>query len=333
MFDSLKAANRLRWDGSIRPFYEVYYLKLVDTQRRFSFWARYTVLAPKNPEEAPTASLWGIVSDPQLGVVALKKTYSLYEVDIFHQDHFIQILQNHLSVDKTYGVIEEDGKKIEWDLHFEDPTEALTLYPHNFLYTLPFPKTKFLEPRLSTFVSGSITVNEERIAFERLEAHQAHLWGTAYAQNWAWGNCNQFHEDASAVFEGLSAVIKLGPFRLKAHLFYFIWKNNEYKATGMWRWLKNKSTHNLLVWQFEAIASGYKFVGTIKRNTPDIIGVNYEGPNGEKRFCHSSMMATMELKVFEKQKKEWILVDTLTSHSAAFETVDPVADPLVSFVL
>lgn len=332
--DSVREGNRLRWDQHSVPFYEVYYLKCVDPKASWSFWARYTLLLPRRHSEAPTASLWGIFHKKGDKPLAFKRTRPLADIDIFHRDSFISIDDSYLALHQSTGFLEGDISRLSWHLDFEDPTISEHLYPHGFLYTGPFPRTKFLEPRFSTYVTGSIEVDGHRYAFEHLPAHQAHLWGTSYATRWAWGHCNQFDDAPDLVFEGLSAQVPLGPFKSPhLHLFHFLWEGKTYRATGLVKWFVNESTHDLLGWSFEAKAGGYLFHGVIKRDAADIIGVEYEGPSGEKRYCHSTMMAQMDLTISKKKSGLWKAVKKATSQKAAFETVEPVADTRVSFLL
>ncbi|MBI4411150.1 MAG: hypothetical protein HY541_01540 [Deltaproteobacteria bacterium] len=334
--------NRLRWDGKKSPFYEVYYLKITDAEKGWSFWARYTLLSPKKEMGKADAAIWGIFSrlsgQARLGnpaTVALKQIHPLFRIDPFHSERFIQIQENFLSLDAAVGELADSDHEIRWDLRFEDPTLSTALYPYPFLYRFPFPKTKFLEPRLSTHVSGRLTVDRETISLNHHRAHQAHLWGSAYARRWVWGNCNQFSEDPSAVFEGVVAQIKLGPIPSPPlALFYFIVEGREYRANSIVQWIKNDSTHDLLTWQFSAECGEVKFAGTVSRDIAAIAGVEYQGPNGERRYCHSSMFADMRLEMYRRQNKEWILAKHLTARkTAAFETVEPRPDPRVKFVL
>ncbi|MBI2338981.1 MAG: hypothetical protein HYU99_01240 [Deltaproteobacteria bacterium] len=339
--NTVSNGNRLRWDGKRNPFYEVYYLKIVDPDKGWSFWGRYTLCVPKKEREKATASVWGIFCRPSTSLragpttVALKQTYPLNRIDPFHSERFLQIQEDFLSLDSAVGRLGDSDHEIAWNLQFEDPTLSAGLYPYGFLYRGSFPKTKFLEPRLSTHVTGTLTIDKEVLRLFHHPAHQAHLWGTAYARRWVWGNCNQFEEDPTAVFEGLVAQIKLGPIPSPPlALFYFIVEGREYRANSIIRWIKNDSCHDLAVWQFEAISGETKFEGVVRRDVGSLTGVEYLGPNGERRFCHNTMMGDMELKISRKENKEWVFKKTLTARkTVAFETVEPKPDPRVKFVL
>ncbi len=342
--NTVLGGNFLRWDSRRKPFYEIYYLKLADPSGLWSFWARYTLTAPKKLKEGQAslgqANLWGIFvrrnSAENVDVTAIKKTYRLMDVDFVHSERFIDIGGGYLSLDAAKGVLQDSDHRLEWDLRFEDPSTSFCLYPSSWLYKLPFPKTKFLEPRLSTFVSGTIKKDHDEYHLEHHKASQAHLWGTQYARRWTWGNCNSFVEDPTALFEGFTAQVPLVGNKWVSpplSLFYFVFEGKTYRANGVWQWLKNKSRSSLLEWKFSATCGDTRFEGTVTRELADIVGLEYQGPRGEKRFCHNTMLASLKIQVLRARPKGWVPYKKLTSKSAAFETLEPEADPQVRFVL
>lgn len=335
LLNSVQEGNYLRWDGRRSPFYEIYYLRLLDPAKNWSFWIRYTLLSPTTKGILPSASLWAIFHEGGKPPIALKSTIPLHELDIFHADRFIQIRDSYLSLAQAVGELSDSDHHISWNLDFEDPTVSLALYPYRALYSLPFPRTKFLEPRFVTHVTGSITIDRLQIPVNQSRAHQAHLWGTAYARQWTWGFCDSFLEDPETRFEGLIARVSLGPFSSPPlRLFYFSWKGREFFINNLVHWRSVSGSEKLLEWQFEAQSGKTKFAGRLWREASDCVGLEYTGPSGEKRFCHNTMATDMELTLFERSGKEWVFVEKLTSSKgAAFETVEPSPDPHVHFVL
>lgn len=332
---TIQGGNKLKWDGKRRPFYEIYYIKVVHPQAQWSFWVRYTLLVPKDKTKQATAHVWAIFDHGVSGAVALKKSYALHEMDLLHSERFFQMGDDYLSLEGAHGGISGHRQEIAWHLEFEDPTQSMALYPHPVWYHLPFPKTKFIEPQWTTFLSGTIKANGVTHRLHHVPAHQAHIWGTQYARRWVWGHCNQFKEDPTAVFEGLVAQVPLGPVMSPPlSLFCFRWKDEIHAANQVWKWFTNESSHDLGQWQFTAMASPYQFVGHLTREPARLVGIEYEGPLGERRFCHNTMLAHMQLQVFKRSAKKWQLIQTLhAENTAAFETVEPRADSRVNFVL
>lgn len=321
---SVTLGNRLRWDGDKAPFYETYYIKFCDPKNEWSFWARYTVNIPHpNTGVAPMAALWAFFKEQNHELVAFKQEFPLVDLDIFHKQSFIQIGESCLSLDGCKGFIFEGNEEVQWELNFEDPTLSVKMFPHSLLYRLPFPKSKFMQPRASTFVTGYLNINGRRINLEHQAAHQAHIWGTAYADNWAWAHCNQFAEDESFSFEGLSAQVELGQkLSPRLGLFYFNFEDRLYPANSMLKWIKNAGYHDQNRWTFCCTSGELKFDGVITRDFRDVIPVMYKGPKLEKRYCHSTMMGDVSIKISKRKKSGWVDYKTLrASKSCAFEVV------------
>ncbi|EKD41540.1 MAG: hypothetical protein ACD_73C00671G0001 [uncultured bacterium] len=332
MITTVTQGNKLAFIGQKGPFYEVYYLKAASSDGAWSFWCRYTLLIPKDSFAPKEASLWGIFSAQNQKPIAIKKTFSLGELDILHTDSFIRLKDNFLSLDACQGAMADSQNTLSWDLQFEDPTLSANLYPHDFLYRCKFPKSKFVEPRWSTFISGTIKINHHKISLEHHEAHQAHIWGTQYATGWAWAHCNQFDAEG-LVFEGLTAQIPLGGFLSPPmSLFHFYYNGEYFPANKMRQWFGANSKYDLNGWHFEIFCRDYRFVGTIRRNRESVVGVKYFGPNGENRFCHNSSRCQMELSVYRASKK-LELIRKFESKSCAFETVDTKPHEGVNFLI
>ncbi len=331
---TVRDGNKLMGNTAKAPFYEVYYLKFADPEGTWSFWTRYSLMMPRRKNEPATATLWGIFYDSQSQTVALKKSHPLTEIDIVHRDSFIRIEDSFLSIDQCTGYLENKTQKISWQLDFEDPTHSACLYPYDFLYKSGFPKTKFIEPRLSTRVTGHFEINGKTTVVQQTPAHQAHIWGAEYATRWAWGHCNNFQDAPELVFEGLVAQVPLGPFDSpKMALFHFLWDGQYYPATGLIKWMTNKSQYDLLHWYFDVKSRDLRFIGTITRDPSKTVGVEYNGPNGEKRYCHNTNTATMEIQLLRKVSGHWERQRKFLSQAASFETVEPTPDTRVNFVL
>lgn len=322
------AANRLQFDGKKRPFFEIYYLKVVDPGQKMALWARYTLLSPASKSSLPTATLWGIFQAPGATPIALKKTLPLHEVDIFHKDFFIQIQDNYLSLDGARGHIGDSDHLIRWDLQFEDPNTLFALYPCRAMYSKMSPVTKFIEPRAHTFVTGSVHADQRAFHFTHHPAHQAHLWGKGYVHSWAWAHCNMFREDPDCWMEVLSARVKIGPLSAPAlKLAGIFYEDRLYQITNPLHWLKCPSQLGWAEWVIEVSFDLIRFVIRIHRDPADIFGVEYEGPRGEERTCYTSLQSHTEMKVYKRRpKKPWHLVKELTSQgTTSFETVETEA--------
>lgn len=333
----VKQDNRLRWESGQKPFYEIYYLKMVAPDNSWSFWCRYTLLSPKDPNSMGYAALWGIFFRRDLAtptIVALRKKYLLSQIDLFHSERFFDLGDSFLSLDGACGQLADSQHRLAWDFKFEDPTHSAALFYHPILYRLPFPSTKLIEPRASTHLSGYLTVDHQLYKLSGVKSHQAHIWGTRYSPSWFWTHCNQFKEDATAHFEGLSAVAQVASKNLPPiHLFYLYLDGEWLEANTLLHWFSNKASGQLLLWNFRVVVDGYLIEGEVSRQLSDIVAVEYEGPLGEKRYCHNSMLAQLKITISKKQSGEWKVYKILTSDAAAFETVSSQPESGLHYVL
>jgi len=332
---NIHQANALRWQKGPGPHSEVYYLKCCDPQGLWSFWFRYTLLIPENAKEEPTASLWGIFHHQKFGPLAIKKTYSLSETDVFHRDRFIQVGPGSLGIEGCNGLLEENGHRIEWNLHFDDPSLLAALYPHNFLYRGPFPKTKYIAPLWSTRFTGTLSIDDQVLRLDAIPGHQGHTWGTQYASRWAWFHGNSFKEDSEFILEGLIAQIPLGKkLSPPMKLLHFFYNGKRYAANGLIQWFRNKANYTDHELQFDVHADGKRFEGWVRRSPDLTVCVEYTGAWGEKRYCHNTNLADAEVRVYEKKGGQWSLEKTLTAHHAvSFENAEQEPLPGIIRVL
>jgi len=322
----VKLDNALVWQSGLNPFYEVYYLKLNGPD--WSFWARYTLSTSLPAHPGGAASVWAIFTDANGTKRAAKNTFDLSVHDVHHTEHFIQIGPSYLSLAEAIGQVEDAATPFKWDLAFEDPVTSLRLYPNALYYWLPFPRTKFTEPRLSTFVTGTLYVGDKKFSVQRAKCHQAHLWGEAYANDWSWANCIDFPDDESAFFEGLSARVPLGnSLSPPMSLFCVGFDEQIFRATSLCKSLwRNGSKVSGDEWQIRFISGLHRFDVQISRDPKLTAGVRYDGPNGEVRFCHNNGLANIEMIVSKLGLKGWREIAKLQAKQrCAFETVGPVA--------
>ena len=323
MLSSEEKNNLSQWIGQ-KPFYEVYYLKFNNLKDETALWLRYTLLVPKKRE--PEASLWGIFFDAKnpANNFFIKETVSAKQFKIERDFFYFSIGESSLFQDGAVGQMKQSSHTLQWDLHFSHET-SLNHYPSP-LYLLPYPKTKFLAPHLSMRVSGSVLIDGKRMLLDNVPGHQAHLWGTGQATRWAWANCNTFVEDPTAVFEGLTTQVKIGP-RLSPPLplFFFQIGGKHYAFNHSYHWKRNISHYDRQSWHLEAPAGNRYFVVNLWARPEDQMEVPYEDPTGSRRLCLNTKLADLQLDILEKKNGCWRMAKRLTAkRSAAFEVVETV---------
>src|SRR5262249_3999736 len=129
--------NLCQWDGQSAGHYEAWFLTLNQRSAGRGFWFRYTIEVPQATQKAltPQAKLWAACFDH-------KKAENL--LGLVHEcpiDHFttqkerfhLQIEEAMLSSSQTTGKIENDGRRIAWDLHFVPGAKTHQHIPRSFI--------------------------------------------------------------------------------------------------------------------------------------------------------------------------------------------------------
>lgn len=313
--------NLTRWRGQ-KPFYEVYYLKFNNLAEQTALWLRYTLLAP--PKRAMEASLWGIYFDAKNphNNFFVKETFPDTQTKIEREFFYFSIGDSALFQDGARGHMKQSSHTLEWDLHFT-PGVSLKHYPA-LMYILPLPKTRFLAPHLSMKISGSLVIDGRRTLLPDVPGHQAHLWGTEQGHRWAWANCNTFQEDPDAVFEALTAQVKIGPRLSPPISLLFFWVDGQrYAFQYPHHWFRNISRYDRQSWHLEASKGNRYFIVDLRARPEDQMEVPYEDPTGSHRLCLNTKLADLRLDVLKKSAGSWELTKRLTAkRSAAFEVVE-----------
>lgn len=321
-----ETANITRWNG--RPgHYEVYYIKFNHRESSTGCWIRYTLLAPFSG--SPVAELWGIFFDSNnpSNNRAVKNTFPVSEAEIKKDSFLFRIGNSVISKTGAKGEIRGQEGSITWDLRFEPVFQTFFHFPYKFMYRTPVPKTKVVSPNFSIKVYGSVEVNGTTYDCRGEPGQQTHLWGTKHAERWTWANSSIFKEDGGAIFEGLSAQIKLGS-RISPALTLFFLRclGRDYYLNGIVRLFRNKSNSAFPVWKFSSRKDGMIFSGNISAAIESFVGVEYTDPDGEKLWCYNTKVADLVLDVYERERK----LTTLTSPGlSALEFVSRIKDPRI----
>lgn len=324
--------NLLRWDGRQRGHYEVYYLKWNDAASRTAAWIRYTLTSPLPGVMDPYCELWGIffdVDQPQNNF-AVKQRFPIEQLRWDRERFRVQIADAELTQNACRGRIThpEQNLSLAWDLRFDSDTPTLYHFPAPFFYTGKFPSTKVLCPHFDARFSGVLTANGRELKISQAPGQQTHLWGTKHALRWAWGHCNCFAEDPTAVWEGIDSQIRLGPWDSPHFkLFFLRFRGKEYRFNSPPQWLSNQSAWELGRWTFAARHPELRMVGRIQSEFAEFVAVTYMDPNGDNLWCNNSKVATLQLELFDAKGKS---LGRLTSdHACAAEYVDRKTYPQV----
>ena len=318
--------NMVKWEKSRAPFYEVYFIKLNWADFSRALWLRYTLLAPKRGLGTPSASVWGMYYDAKQpeNNIAVKETISIEQTLIDRDIFYFQIQDSAIYNSGARGRVSSGGHEMQWDFQFPHNEETFRLYPTIFYY-LPFPKTKLLSPNWSVEPKGELKLDKTTIPCPASRACQSHLWGTSHAERWAWAHCNTFVEDESAVFEALTAQVRVGKKLLRPLTVLALrWKGGPMLTFNrVVQWLTTKSDYNLDGWSLLAERGHWRVQIRIENQIQQMLGVTYTDTDGAKLYCYHAETAAVRVEIFSSRGGKWQSVKTLTSPLAgAYEIVE-----------
>jgi len=325
--------NLLRWDGSQRGFYEVYFIKWNDADSKTAGWIRYTLTSPVADLGQAYAELWGIFFDqtnPDKNI-AVKQRLSREQLHWDRNRLDLKIADSRLLQNRCHGTIVDAGRghSMAWELEFVSDCPVFYHYPFARLYQLRFPKTKVLSPHLDAKFFGTITADGRKIKLQGAKGQQTHIWGAKHALRWAWGHCNQFCEDPDAVFEGLDAQVQLTPlWGPHFKIFYLRTRGREYYFNSPLHWFLSRSRWKLGQWNFEIRNQQILVKGEILSRPAQMVGVTYTDPDGELLWCNNSKLSSIRLSLLDASGCR--MGELSSAHACAAEYVDRRIYPEVS---
>ncbi len=320
------------WDGRERGRYEVWFLKLNHLAGGTALWLRYTFLSPQEGKGDPVGEVWGIffdARDPKRNL-ALKDTFSAATATLGRGPFSIRLGDNEITNASARGALRRNAEEIRWDLTWEPNPQTFEPFPIEAMYRGPIPKTKWNSPNLDVRMRGVFSVRGDTYVCDGEPGQQSHLWGTKSADQWAWAHCNAF-EEGGAVFEGISARIRLGPVKSPSLTMLHLRSEGElYLFNSLTQLITNKSIAGIERWSFSAENERYRLHGTVTANLADFVGVKYTDPDGEALSCHNTKVASCEVALEEPTGGAWFPIAKYVSRSTtAFEWVSRTPDPRV----
>ena len=334
-------ANLLRYNG--KPgFYEVYFVEVQDPDERTGLWVRYTLKAPSRRGKPVVMELWAVAfdrEDPGKNR-AHKLTVPIEEAEISQDGFRVAIRDALIHQQGCVGSLGTGDARISWDLRW-DSGETLTHYPSPRMYkSRVFPKTKVISPHFDLRAHGHYTLGDTTYTLDGVPGQQSHVWGSQHAHRWIWAHCNTF-EGSDAVFEGLTAQVRLGPIAAPALNMFALRYQGQLRVFNQPAELTrlNESRTEPVVdttdyypvskWIVGGGDDELRFRAVIWSEADHYVGVEYEDPDGSPRVCCHSKVACMRLEILRYEGFNWRVADTLVSKSAALEFAGREPDPRI----
>jgi hypothetical protein len=150
---------------------------------------------------------------------------------------------------------------------------------------------------VDTRVSGTLTIDGERLIVSDAPGQQGHLHGTRHAERWAWAHCADFLDEDAAV-QALTAQGRRGPLLTPFVTFVGVrWGDDWLRLSKVGR----RKDFGLGTWRIDVGDRRYRLTGRIEAPARALIRARYEDPDGSSRYCHNSEIASCRLVLFERR--------------------------------
>ena len=302
-----------------RGMYESHYLKANDPDGAGAFWIKYNLLAPREARYPRLGELWAVVwAGPGRRPVVVKKLISERELESHGARLELHLGEALLTTERARGSVEENGRRVRWDLSLTGDSAPLFHFPSPVLYRLPFPKKKILTPRPRQVFEGSLEVDGTRVEVGRWLGLRGHNWGTEHAHQYAYGNANLWDQPDESAFDAFSARIVLGPV-LSPWLSLAVWRGSrgEVRHTHPRQWVNPTARVEFPSWSFSFASGSSPLRARWTLNPEDVAGLRYLHPDGRVAYCYNTKFAQLELKMEKSQPER------LTTHLAELEFLTP----------
>jgi Tocopherol cyclase len=306
--------NTMRWNRSDAGFMEVWYSTINHPETGGGLWLRYTITAPRR--KSPYCELWGFFFDP-----SNKRTFAgkqRFSIDVLGRERddgaLVRIDKAWLSEQHLEGQVQdESGRMLQWSLDLEPSDRCFQHLPQPLRQRVEQRVSTVCAPNLSVPFTGSVILDGDELSFERVRGSQAHRWGRAHAQSWAWAHCDGFEGHPDAVFEGLAARARLVGLPAPTMTFtYLRYDGNDIEFNSLKHSLQAKSRYEMPTWAFSAQNDEFKIIGAARALPERMVQVAYEDPDGSQRHCANSEIGDMGIELFRRERGMWRHIDSLT---------------------
>lgn len=218
----------------------------------------------------------------------------------------------YLSENNTYGEVnlsEEENKKhpeymcqsgkIKWNLNISKKIAFNVGYGAGKLFrNLQAFEMFWHAEGMKTMYSGEIILDDEKyiVEPETSYGYADKNWGKDFTSPWVWLSSNNLKSKKTgdklknSVFDIGGGCPKIGPVKLKRKLLsaiYYEGKCFEFNFSKFWTFTRTKfdckETDTQIIWHVEQKTWNSKMITDITCEKKDMLFINYEAPNGEKK--------------------------------------------------
>ena len=326
-------ANLRRWTDDQCGVYEVWYLTFNHAPTGQGFWLRFVIEQPDHG--AARGELWFARFDPHDPARTFGVHRRFAGFGSSAAPFWINIGTSELAHDRTRGGFTGDGHTIAWDLRWRPAARALPFLP-DLAYTLGIGETTVTSPNPRVAMTGTVTINDERLDLEGAVLGQTHLWGTRHASSWAWAHCADFEDAPDAHLELLAPRLERRGVTLPALVMMTLDLDGTRHHFNQFRHLvRNRATWTttpaMARIEFSARSALWKLTGELSCVPERMLNAPYYDPDGTKLACANTEIGDARVTVSRLTPLGWREVRLLTSHGRAhFELGSRAPDPAVT---
>jgi hypothetical protein len=322
--------NIRHWTNDTRGVYEVWYMTWNHPQTDQGFWLRYITEAPV--DGVTRGELWFARFDPK----DPRRTFGIHkrfpEVESSADPFSLAIGGSRLGHDHAIGRLSGNGHDVAWDLRWDAAAQVLRLLPDVMYARGGLGETTVQTPNPRVALSGSITVDGEKLTFDRAVLGQTHLWGKKHAYSWAWGRCAEFAGAPDALLELLCVRLqRRGTTLPPMTLVVLDLDGEQYRLNQFRHVLKNRGTWANGKVTFSAWSPTVKIEGELSCTPDQMVSAPYLDPDGTEVFCANTEIGDARVTVYKRAGLAWREHRTLEGKRRAhFELGARVRDPAVT---
>lgn len=280
-----EADNITSWRPDQRGHYEVYYLTWNHPGTDQGFWLRYTLEAPHSGE--PRAELWFARFDPKdpRRTFGVHKSFPASQFAAEGNRFQLTIADAVLAHDGARGRFDGAGHDMQWDLRWRPAPTTLRLLP-DLAYSRKIGDSSVVSPNPRVLMSGSVTIDGDKLTFERVPLGQSHIRGTKHAYEWTWGRCADFDGAPDALLEIFGTRLRRGGITLPPLTLVALDLDGETHRFNQFRHaFLNRGTWTPGHVTFSARSATLKIAGEMTCDPNDLISTPYVDPDGTEVFC------------------------------------------------
>lgn len=319
--------------AAARPGVESYFLRANHPTEPRAVWLKATVRVPDDGE--PVAEAWAAVFDGDRAW-ASKHTVPLARASFVDGDPVrITVGDCRFELGPTGGRVVgalQGARGTTWDLRYAaipglgDP---LCPYPTSWPIDGRFPKSKLLSPVACATFSGTL----DGAPVTDWVGMQGHNWGATHAHEYVWGQAAFLDATGAphALCEGFTGRIKLGPVVTPPLSALIVRRGGrEYRFDRVLRPWAAHATTDGRAWTLRVRGADGEAALTMRATTPRMVCLGYDDPDGVRKFCLNSKLATVELRVNPADGDGFACT---SPHGGALEFLGLTADPALPDVV